>query len=165
MAPAATLPCAGVTAWNALVESGGIRPGDSVLIQGTGGVSIFALQFARMAGAVVVTPRRVLFLEITPPLMSAFRLRGDQLQFCGTDDIQPAIRAVLKPDDLLTRDHSMLDDPEERSADQLLHSFRPHPRRHAHHAVADASSDPVLKSLAAGTTNRDFGEMKFRHPS
>jgi NADPH:quinone reductase-like Zn-dependent oxidoreductase len=51
---AATLPCAAVTAWNALVESGGIRPGDSVLIQGTGGVSIFALQFARLAGARVI---------------------------------------------------------------------------------------------------------------
>ena len=48
---AATLPCAAVTAWNALVESGGIKPGDSVLVQGTGGVSIFALQFARLAGA------------------------------------------------------------------------------------------------------------------
>jgi NADPH:quinone reductase-like Zn-dependent oxidoreductase len=51
---AATLPCAAVTAWHALVESGGIRPGDSVLVQGTGGVSIFALQFARMAGARVI---------------------------------------------------------------------------------------------------------------
>jgi NADPH:quinone reductase-like Zn-dependent oxidoreductase len=51
---AATLPCAAVTAWNALVETGGIRPGNSVLIQGTGGVSIFALQFARLAGARVI---------------------------------------------------------------------------------------------------------------
>jgi NADPH:quinone reductase-like Zn-dependent oxidoreductase len=51
---AATLPCAAVTAWNALVETGGIRPGDSVLVQGTGGVSIFALQFARQAGARVI---------------------------------------------------------------------------------------------------------------
>jgi NADPH:quinone reductase-like Zn-dependent oxidoreductase len=51
---AATLPCAAVTAWNALVETGGVRPGDSVLIQGTGGVSIFALQFARLAGARVI---------------------------------------------------------------------------------------------------------------
>jgi NADPH:quinone reductase-like Zn-dependent oxidoreductase len=54
VAEAATLPCAGVTAWNALVESGGIRPGDTVLVQGTGGVSLFALQFARMAGARVI---------------------------------------------------------------------------------------------------------------
>ena len=50
---AATLPCAAVTAWNALntVE---IKPGSTVLIQGTGGVSIFALQFARLKGARVL---------------------------------------------------------------------------------------------------------------
>jgi NADPH:quinone reductase-like Zn-dependent oxidoreductase len=51
---AATLPCAAVTAWNALFVSGGIRSGDSVLVLGTGGVSIFALQFAHMAGARVI---------------------------------------------------------------------------------------------------------------
>ncbi|MFQ5673387.1 MAG: NAD(P)-dependent alcohol dehydrogenase [Nitrospinales bacterium] len=48
---AAALPCAGVTAWNALVTEGGLKAGQSVLIQGTGGVSIFALQFTRMFGA------------------------------------------------------------------------------------------------------------------
>jgi NADPH:quinone reductase-like Zn-dependent oxidoreductase len=51
---AATLPCAAVTAWNALFVSGGVRPGESVLTLGTGGVSIFALQFARLAGARVI---------------------------------------------------------------------------------------------------------------
>src|SRR5262245_4970076 len=51
---ASTLPCAGVTAWHALVVGGGIKPGDSVLTQGTGGVSIFALQFSRLAGARVI---------------------------------------------------------------------------------------------------------------
>ena len=50
-AEAATLPCAAVTAWNALVTEGGVRAGDSVLVLGTGGVSIFALQFARLHGA------------------------------------------------------------------------------------------------------------------
>lgn len=50
---AATLPCAAVTAWNALA-TGDVRPGDTVLIQGTGGVSIFALQFAKMRGARVI---------------------------------------------------------------------------------------------------------------
>jgi NADPH:quinone reductase-like Zn-dependent oxidoreductase len=51
---AACLPCAGVTAWNALMRSGEVKPGDSVLLQGSGGVSIFALQFAKMAGARVI---------------------------------------------------------------------------------------------------------------
>jgi NADPH:quinone reductase-like Zn-dependent oxidoreductase len=51
---AATLPCAAVTAWHALVTEGQLKPGDTVLVQGTGGVSLFALQFARMAGARVI---------------------------------------------------------------------------------------------------------------
>lgn len=46
----ATLPCAGVTAWNALFAEGRVRPGDSVLLLGTGGVSIWALQLAKAAG-------------------------------------------------------------------------------------------------------------------
>jgi NADPH:quinone reductase-like Zn-dependent oxidoreductase len=50
---AATLPCAAVTAWNALTTVE-IKPGSTVLIQGTGGVSIFALQFARLKGARVL---------------------------------------------------------------------------------------------------------------
>jgi NADPH:quinone reductase-like Zn-dependent oxidoreductase len=51
---AATLPCAAVTAWNALVAVGQVKAGDTVLTQGTGGVSIFGLQFARLAGARVI---------------------------------------------------------------------------------------------------------------
>jgi NADPH:quinone reductase-like Zn-dependent oxidoreductase len=53
-AEAATLPCAAVTAWNGLVEAGGVKPGDNVLLLGTGGVSVFGLQFARMAGAAAI---------------------------------------------------------------------------------------------------------------
>jgi NADPH:quinone reductase-like Zn-dependent oxidoreductase len=51
---AATLPCAAVTAWNALFTATDTKPGDTVLILGTGGVSIFALQLAKMAGARVL---------------------------------------------------------------------------------------------------------------
>ena len=47
----ATLPCAAVTAFHALFESATLRPGETVLLQGTGGVSIFALQLAKAAGA------------------------------------------------------------------------------------------------------------------
>lgn len=50
----ATLPCAAVTAWHALVEISNLKAGDVVQTQGTGGVSIFALQFARMFGARVI---------------------------------------------------------------------------------------------------------------
>lgn len=51
---AAALPCAAVTAWNALAVSGSVRPGDTILTLGTGGVSLFALQFARLMGARVI---------------------------------------------------------------------------------------------------------------
>ncbi len=51
---AATLPCAAVTAWHALVNSGNLKAGETVLTLGTGGVSIFALQFAKMHGARVL---------------------------------------------------------------------------------------------------------------
>ena len=53
-AEAATLPCAALTAWNSLMAEPAVKPGDSVLVQGTGGVSIFALQFAKAAGAHVI---------------------------------------------------------------------------------------------------------------
>jgi NADPH:quinone reductase-like Zn-dependent oxidoreductase len=55
---AATFPCAGVTAWNALHHAGEVArpvlPGETVVIQGTGGVSLFALQFAKLLGAIVI---------------------------------------------------------------------------------------------------------------
>ena len=51
---AATLPCAALTAWRAVMVEAKVKPGDWVLVQGTGGVSIFALQFAKAAGARVV---------------------------------------------------------------------------------------------------------------
>ncbi|HEX4140412.1 MAG TPA: NAD(P)-dependent alcohol dehydrogenase [Candidatus Methylacidiphilales bacterium] len=51
---AATLPCAGVTAWNGLFASGNLQPGQTLLLQGTGGVSLFGLQFAKAAGATTI---------------------------------------------------------------------------------------------------------------
>lgn len=56
---AATLPCAAVTAWHALIENGRLQPGETVLLLGTGGVSIFALQLAKLSGArVIITSSR-----------------------------------------------------------------------------------------------------------
>ncbi|MBZ4418837.1 NAD(P)-dependent alcohol dehydrogenase [Myxococcus sp. RHST-1-4] len=51
---ASTLPCAGLTAWTSLVELGGLRPGQTVVTQGTGGVSLFAVQLASAMGARVI---------------------------------------------------------------------------------------------------------------
>lgn len=67
---AATLPCAALTAWTGLVDQGRVRPGDTVLVQGTGGVSIFALQFAVMAGA------RVIATSSTPEKLERLRQLG-----------------------------------------------------------------------------------------
>lgn len=50
----ATLPCAALTAWRSLAVEGKMQPGERILIQGTGGVSIFALQFAKLAQAEVI---------------------------------------------------------------------------------------------------------------
>lgn len=52
-AEAATLPCAGLTAWRGLMVEGGLQAGDTVLIEGTGGMSILALQLAKAAGATI----------------------------------------------------------------------------------------------------------------
>ncbi len=68
---AATLPCAALTAWSALVTQGDVGAGDTVLVQGTGGVSLFALQFARALGArVIVTSSRDEKLEAARKLGS-----------------------------------------------------------------------------------------------
>lgn len=64
---AATLPCAAVTAWDALFVRGSLQPGETVLILGSGGVSVFALQFAKLAGARI--------LAITSSDSKAARLR------------------------------------------------------------------------------------------
>jgi NADPH:quinone reductase-like Zn-dependent oxidoreductase len=66
----ATLPCAGVTAWSALQADMPLLPGEDVLIQGTGGVSVFALQFAKLAGA------RVIATTTTPSKMETLRTLG-----------------------------------------------------------------------------------------
>ena len=71
---AAALPCAAVTAWHALFRSGGLKPGESVLVQGTGGVSIFALQFAKMAGARVIAT-------------SSSDAKLERLRLMGADDV------------------------------------------------------------------------------
>lgn len=71
---AATLPCAGLTAWSALFTEGQLRAGETVLVQGTGGVAIFALQLARMAGARVI-------------LLTGDNLKAERARALGADHI------------------------------------------------------------------------------
>lgn len=87
---AATLPCAAVTAWNALVESGGIKPGDSVLVQGTGGVSLFALQFAHLAGA-----RIIVISKSDQKLERAIKMgASDAINYTTTPDWDKRVREL-----------------------------------------------------------------------
>ena len=67
---AATLPCAAVTAWRGLFTEGRLQPGDTVLVQGSGGVSVFALQLAKAAGA------RVIATSSSPDKMARLRELG-----------------------------------------------------------------------------------------
>lgn len=71
---AAALPCAGLTAWRALVVEGGIKPGDRVLVQGSGGVSSFAIQFAKLAGATVIAT-------------TSSEAKADRLRALGADHV------------------------------------------------------------------------------
>ncbi|MCP3061423.1 NAD(P)-dependent alcohol dehydrogenase [Myxococcus sp. K38C18041901] len=87
---AATLPCAALTAWSALVTHGALKAGDVVLLQGTGGVSLFALQIARLMGArVIITSSRDEKLE---------RARGlgahEGINYVTTPDWDKAARAL-----------------------------------------------------------------------
>jgi NADPH:quinone reductase-like Zn-dependent oxidoreductase len=75
LSAAATLPCAGVTAWGALMGATAPKPGSTVLVQGTGGVSLFALQIARAAGV------RVLAITSTDAKAQQLRLLGSEIAF------------------------------------------------------------------------------------
>lgn len=88
---AATLPCAGLTAWSALFAARPIRPGDWVLLQGTGGVSIAALQWAKAAGA------RVLLTSSSDAKLARARALGADIliNYRATPDWATAARRAL----------------------------------------------------------------------
>jgi NADPH:quinone reductase-like Zn-dependent oxidoreductase len=79
---AATLPCAGLTAWRALMVEGTVKPGDRVLIQGSGGVSSFAIQFAKLAGATVIAT-------------TSSTLKADRLRALGADHVVEVVGGDL----------------------------------------------------------------------
>jgi NADPH:quinone reductase-like Zn-dependent oxidoreductase len=91
---AATLPCAALTAWSALVTWGGVRPGETVVIQGTGGVSLFALQFAKMLGATAIVTS-----SSDAKLERARDLGADHtINYRETEDWDKAVKALVDRD-------------------------------------------------------------------
>lgn len=91
---AATLPCAALTAWSAIVTEGRVKAGDKVLVQGTGGVSLFALQFAKLQGAhVIVTSSR------DEKVQRALDLGADEgINYVSTPDWGKAAKALAGGD-------------------------------------------------------------------
>jgi NADPH:quinone reductase-like Zn-dependent oxidoreductase len=87
---ASTLPCAALTAWHGLIRAGRLRPGESVLVQGTGGVSIFALQFAHLGGA------RVIITSSSDQKLERARQLGasDGINYRTTPDWEERVRAL-----------------------------------------------------------------------
>jgi NADPH:quinone reductase-like Zn-dependent oxidoreductase len=87
---AATLPCAGVTAWNAIVETARVKAGETVLLLGTGGVSLFALRFAKLHGA-----RVILTSSSNEKLARAKALGADEvINYRDTPDWDRAVGAL-----------------------------------------------------------------------
>ncbi|PLX36066.1 MAG: NAD(P)-dependent alcohol dehydrogenase [Hyphomicrobiales bacterium] len=91
---AATLPCAGLTAWAAVAEHGDIRPGSTVVVEGTGGVALFALQFAKLAGA------RVMVLSSSDQKLEWIQDLGadEVVNYAETPDWWRTVRERLDPE-------------------------------------------------------------------
>ncbi len=87
---AAAYPCAGVTAWYALTAGGPLQPGMSVLLQGGGGVSVFALQFAKMFGA------RVIMISSSAERCAQLKALGadETIDYNAVPDWNKAVRAL-----------------------------------------------------------------------
>lgn len=140
---ASTLPCAGLTAWFALVERGNLRAGQSVLVQGTGGVAIFALQIAKALGAeVYVTSGSDEKLERAKKLgadRGINRLKGDWAE------------ALLT----LTQDRGIDHIIETVGGENLQHSLR---------AVAVHGRISVIGVLAGSEITLSAGELLLKSP-
>jgi NADPH:quinone reductase-like Zn-dependent oxidoreductase len=111
-AEASTLPASGLTAWFTLVENGKLKAGDIVVVQGTGGVALFALQIAKAHGATVIVTsdspeksERVMrlgadhFIDREGWVESVYQLTGDYgadniLELTGGANVGEALRAV-----------------------------------------------------------------------
>ncbi|EMD2745778.1 TPA: NAD(P)-dependent alcohol dehydrogenase [Enterobacter ludwigii] len=142
-AEASTLPCAGLTAWFALVERGQLRAGQSVLVQGTGGVAIFALQIAKAHGAeVFVTSGSDEKLALAKTLGAD---RGiNQLKGNWADEIY-----------VLTQD---------RGIDHIIETVGGENLRHSLRAVAVHGRISVIGVLAGSEISLPASELLLKSP-
>jgi NADPH:quinone reductase-like Zn-dependent oxidoreductase len=126
---AATLPCAGLTAWNCLLEQGGLKAGKTALFLGTGGVSIFGLQIAKMIGA-----RAIVTSSSNEKLERARSLGADELiNYRQTPEWEARVMELTDGNGVdVTRNHQL---------DRRSHRRRHQPDR------GDAQIDPPAGSL------------------
>jgi NADPH:quinone reductase-like Zn-dependent oxidoreductase len=130
---AATLPCAGVTAWSALA---GVGPGDTVLTQGTGGVSLFALQLAKVLGARVIAT-------------TSSAGKAERLKALGADSV---IDYVANPEWADTA-RALTDG---RGVDRIVEVGGPGTLAQSIKAVKYAGHISLVGALAAGSAGMDF---------
>ena len=140
---ASTLPCAGLTAWFALVERGNLRAGQSVLVQGTGGVAIFALQIAKALGAEVYVTS-----GSDEKLARAKKLGADQ----GINRLKGDWAEALLT---LTQDRGIDHIIETVGGENLQHSLR---------AVAVHGRISVIGVLAGSEITLSAGELLLKSP-
>ena len=112
---------------------------------------------------VILAPRRIGVIQITPALMGSLGLGGNGDELGGANNIDPAVASILEPQYFLPGDDAVLDDPVERAADQFSHALRPHSGRHPNDPAAHPACNAVLQRLDACATDRDLGEMKGHH--
>jgi NADPH:quinone reductase-like Zn-dependent oxidoreductase len=136
---AATLPCAALTAWHALVMHGNISAAETVLLLGTGGVSIFALQFAKMHGA------RVIITSSSDEKLARANALGadDTINYCSTPDWD---KEVFRLTDTAGVDHVVEVGGKDTLA-KSLHSIRIGGQIHSIGGVSGFSTDVVLGDI------------------
>lgn len=140
---ASTLPCAGLTAWFALVERGNLRAGQSVLVQGTGGVAIFALQIAKALGAEVYVTS-----GSDEKLARAKKLGADR----GINR--------LKGD----WDEALLTLTQDRGIDHIIETVGGENLQHSLRAVAVHGRISVIGVLAGSEITLSAGELLLKSP-
>ena len=135
---ASTLPCAALTAWHALAVSGDLRAGETVLTLGTGGVSIFALQFAKLFGARVIST-------------TGSEVKEERLKAVGADDV---INRSTRED----WDNAVVELTGKRGADHVVEVGGPGTLSRSVNAVKFAGHVAMIGSL---TTAGDFNPINI----